>query len=234
MDAALSHLAMDQPETAAAALVRARDAATRAGHTATLFFIRHNEGLLEQARGRVDEARTGLRALLVEPLPPSLEAATLLALARVCQGGERIEAARAVLALEVDSDEHAIPAAELLAEALEKQGDLAGALAATKDLYRRTEARYEVRHRRSLDLLRVQYEVRTLREKAAELAEANARLRVLNREKDELLAIIGHDLRSPLTAMMMIADRLQQAPPPQHTVTFACCIPTGGRRSTPT
>lgn len=218
MDAALSHLAMDRLETAGAALFRARAEATRAGHTVTLFFIRHNEGLLDEARGRIDDARAGFLSLLAEALPPSLEAATLLALARVSRGPDRVAAARRVLELNVDSDEHAIPAAELLAGALEEQGDLAGALVATKDLYRRAEARYEERHRRSLDLLRVQHEVSTLRARAVELAEANARLRVLNRDKDELLAIIGHDLRSPLTAVMMIADRLQDAPPPAQTV----------------
>jgi signal transduction histidine kinase len=61
--------------------------------------------------------------------------------------------------------------------------------------------------------------------RTAELAAANTRLLELNRFKDEMLLIASHDMRSPLSAILMMSDMLiedgEDAPPDQvqHFVT---------------
>ncbi|HWM24157.1 MAG TPA: HAMP domain-containing sensor histidine kinase [Chthoniobacterales bacterium] len=44
----------------------------------------------------------------------------------------------------------------------------------------------------------------------AERAEVNARLRALNRRKDEMIAVVSHDLCSPLTGFRMVIDLLRE------------------------
>jgi signal transduction histidine kinase len=45
-------------------------------------------------------------------------------------------------------------------------------------------------------------------ERTAELAELTERLRDMNRQKDRLLSIVAHDLRSPLGSIQLMADEL--------------------------
>ena len=56
----------------------------------------------------------------------------------------------------------------------------------------------------------VRWAVSAVRKLEAEHAEANARLRDLDRRKDEMIAIVSHDLCSPLTGFRMVIDVLRE------------------------
>jgi signal transduction histidine kinase len=53
---------------------------------------------------------------------------------------------------------------------------------------------------------------RTIARQNAELAWANAQLASVNAEKDELMAIAAHDLKSPLSAMLYLFEELRRTP----------------------
>ena len=209
MDSALSHIALEELDAAAAALEAARAAAERTGQPATVAYIEHNEARLALIRGQSGALQRFRDLLRVASLPVPLRAATLGELVRGADDDEEaVRCAQELLALPLDGHEFAIPAAEELVSRLERLGRTEEALGALKDLHRRTEERWTLRHRSSLDLLRIENEVDELRRRGRALAEANAQLRALNRDKDELMAIIGHDLRSPLLAVTLTADQL--------------------------
>jgi signal transduction histidine kinase len=62
-----------------------------------------------------------------------------------------------------------------------------------------------------LDALNVDREKRA-KARTAELAQ-NAQLRELNRRKDEMVAIVSHDLRSPLTGLLVVSQLLKKKKP---------------------
>ena len=78
---------------------------------------------------------------------------------------------------------------------------------------REANERYElIAARRQLmnELQRINAELEErVRQRTAELAQANEQLQELNRLKDDFIAITSHDLRSPLTAILGAAELLQ-------------------------
>lgn len=58
----------------------------------------------------------------------------------------------------------------------------------------------------------VRWTVSTVAKLEAERAVANARLHDLNRRKDEMIAVVSHDLCSPLTGFRMVIDLLREKP----------------------
>jgi len=55
---------------------------------------------------------------------------------------------------------------------------------------------------------------RLLSERKAEVREKNRILKDLNKEKDEFLGIVAHDLRNPLSAIKMVAELINSEDPP--------------------
>jgi signal transduction histidine kinase len=91
-------------------------------------------------------------------------------------------------------------------------GDVAQPVATTPD------AEFDREHRRllldklsekvdELETINLELEQR-VETRTAELAGANARLQELNRLKDEVLMIASHDLRSPLSAILLMTEML--------------------------
>jgi signal transduction histidine kinase len=63
-----------------------------------------------------------------------------------------------------------------------------------------------------------------------ELAASNERLVHLNQEKNEFLGIAAHDLKNPLSAVIMCADLLQMGLPPEKAAKMAGDIAAAGTR----
>jgi len=63
-----------------------------------------------------------------------------------------------------------------------------------------------------------------------ELAASNERLVHLNQEKNEFMGIAAHDLKNPLSAVIMCADLLQMGLPPEKTMKLAGDISAAGTR----
>jgi signal transduction histidine kinase len=63
-----------------------------------------------------------------------------------------------------------------------------------------------------LFVILVRWTVSTIGKLEAERAAANARLHELNRRKDEMIAVVSHDLCSPLTGFRMVIDLLREKP----------------------
>lgn len=63
-----------------------------------------------------------------------------------------------------------------------------------------------------------------------ELASSNERLTHLNREKNEFMGIAAHDLKNPLSAIIMCADLLQMGVSPDKTAKMAGDIAAAGTR----
>ncbi len=63
-----------------------------------------------------------------------------------------------------------------------------------------------------------------------ELASSNERLTHLNREKNEFMGIAAHDLKNPLSAIIMCADLLQMGVPPDKVTKMAGDIAAAGTR----
>lgn len=76
-------------------------------------------------------------------------------------------------------------------------------LGAALDITERQQAEEAIRN------LNAELEMR-VQQRTAELAEVNARLRELDKVKDEFLAITSHDLRSPLGSIQMAAEMLSE------------------------
>jgi signal transduction histidine kinase len=89
------------------------------------------------------------------------------------------------------------------------------------DLYRKTRELAEVNER--LAELNAKLEDR-VKERTAELEESEAALRAADRQKDEFIAILAHELRNPLAPLRTGLDllvRLSAAPPPPVARTLA-------------
>lgn len=78
------------------------------------------------------------------------------------------------------------------------------------------EAMYNEESDRKINNLRLQYEVQRMKNEAeiyrlrnVELAAVNEQLRVVNEEKNEFLGIAAHDLKNPLSAILMICNILE-------------------------
>jgi signal transduction histidine kinase len=65
-----------------------------------------------------------------------------------------------------------------------------------------------------LFIILVRWTVGTVGKLEAERAAANARLHELNRRKDEMIAVVSHDLCSPLTGFRMVIDLLREGKEP--------------------
>jgi signal transduction histidine kinase len=63
-----------------------------------------------------------------------------------------------------------------------------------------------------------------------ELASSNDRLVHLNQEKNEFMGIAAHDLKNPLSAIIMSADLLQMGVPPDRIARMAGDIAAAGTR----
>jgi two-component system, sensor histidine kinase and response regulator len=62
-----------------------------------------------------------------------------------------------------------------------------------------------------LEIIRICFDHFFLYEEKIELEDAMRRLVELNRDKNEILALVAHDLRNPLSAMAGVADTIQNA-----------------------
>ncbi|MGZ3475947.1 MAG: ATP-binding protein [Polyangiales bacterium] len=95
-----------------------------------------------------------------------------------------------------------------LADLSERVGDLAGSIRWHKEAVVAREVAERSRRQQHLEaerlrieLARVAVEAEQLRVRSEMLAEANKRLAILGEERARLLAMVAHDLRSPLTAI---------------------------------
>jgi len=104
-----------------------------------------------------------------------------------------------------------------LADLSERSGDLSGSIQWHKEAAVAREAADRSRRQQRLEAERLRIEVTRISIEAEQhrlrsemLAEANARLAVLSEERAKLLAMVAHDLRSPLTAIGMCVTHEQR------------------------
>ena len=77
----------------------------------------------------------------------------------------------------------------------------------------KAEQTSEIEHLRNVELAELNTEIETqhatLRRRTADLEEANAFLKKLNEEKNELMNIVSHDLKNPISVVRGFAEMLQ-------------------------
>lgn len=224
LNRALCHRNLGDLEAAEEALAAARACVAASGHRRTEPFLGVQEGLLLAAQGQSSEALACLeRAASVaeaEGLPfaessARVERAALLRTLPAPNGDldrALAEARRALEAAEaLQGEEAAVRAHVELSMVHEAAGDLAAALHHQRRLQALRESAWRRRTAAEVGTLRVVHEVEALRREQEVLKSANERLRLLNREKAEFMAIATHDLRSPLSLVAMLAEQLQDA-----------------------
>ncbi len=151
-----------------------------------------------------------------------MQANTLLALADLAHAcsaaAQAFEYSRR--ALEIGEDIHSrkiiFEAHLILAHSCKMAGDYELAFYHLEQFQLAKEAMYNEESDRKFNNLRLQYEVQhtkneseIYRLKNVELAAVNEQLRVLNEEKNEFLGIAAHDLKNPLSTILMISNLMQ-------------------------
>lgn len=223
LDIAISQRRLGDLTRARASLVHARESIDRSGHRRSLPALAVQKGLVlvdegEHAAGieRLEQAAALAEEQALRPVASVAYAAVAAALRRapapLGDPARAVEAAKRSLdaAQSQDSDVLVCEALDELSRCNEAAGDLPSALAHHRELLARRQAVAKRRERSNVAALRVVHEVETLRKERAVLRSTNERLVNINREKAEILAIVSHDLRSPLTLMTMLADQLQE------------------------
>jgi len=208
LDLAISQRALGDLVAGAASL---DEAARLAGDPTTPLLIEHQRALLDAGEGRTSAAMVRLRALVSADLPVHLEAATWQELARLDPDlDSAVLAGRRALGVKTESPEWAMAVCTVLVERLSAAARFEEALIFQQELAWRQEAAWAAQKDTELALLRVQLEVDRLRDESEALAAANTELGEALREKDEFVAIASHDLRSPLSAIQMAGELLEE------------------------
>jgi signal transduction histidine kinase len=223
LDIAISQRRLGDLRRARTSLVHARESIERSGHRRSLPALKVQEGLIlveeaEHAAGIMSLEQAAALAEQQALTPVASTAYAALAKALRVAPAPIHDPARAVTvatkALEAaeaqDSDGLVCEALDELSRSCEAAGELRPALAHQRALLARRQAASDRRERSNVAALRVVHEVETLRKERMVLRSTNERLVAINREKAEILAIVSHDLRSPLTLMTMLADQLQE------------------------
>jgi signal transduction histidine kinase len=110
-----------------------------------------------------------------------------------------------------------------LADLCERSGDLEGSVRWHREAWKARDLAEESGRERRLEAERLRIEMARLAIEAEQhrlqsemLAEKNARLATLSEDRARLLAMVAHDLRSPLTAIYMCIEDQQRAKPEGH------------------
>jgi signal transduction histidine kinase len=114
-----------------------------------------------------------------------------------------------------------------LADLCERSGDLEGCVRWQREAWKaRDLAEHSGRARRleaerlRIEMARLAIEAEQHRLRSEILAEKNARLATLSEDRARLLAMVAHDLRSPLTAIYMCIEDQQRAKPEGRAATI--------------
>lgn len=151
-----------------------------------------------------------------------IQANTLLALGDMaCACGvaaQAFEYSTRALALgeEIHSQKIIFEAHLIKSQCCKMAGDYEQAFYHLEQFQEAREVMYSEESDRKLNNLRVHFEVQQMKNEAeiyrlknVELAAANEKLRVLNEEKNEFLGIAAHDLKNPLSTILMISNMME-------------------------